>query len=31
LPFERQPGISKAQISTLAGLDFLLRTDSSRA
>src|SRR5271166_2966245 len=27
-PFERQPGISKAQINTLAGLDFLRRNDN---
>jgi DNA replication protein DnaC len=26
-PFERQPGINKAQINTLAGLDFLRRAD----
>jgi DNA replication protein DnaC len=27
-PFERQPGINKAQINTLAGLDFLRRTEN---
>jgi DNA replication protein DnaC len=27
-PFERQPGISKAQIHSLAGLDFLRRADN---
>jgi DNA replication protein DnaC len=27
-PFERQPGINKAQINTLAGLDFLRRADN---
>jgi len=27
-PFERQPGLNKAQINTLAGLDFLRRTDN---
>jgi hypothetical protein len=27
-PFDRQPGISKAQIQTLAGLDFLRRADN---
>ena len=27
-PFDRQPGVSKAQIQTLAGLDFLRRTDN---
>jgi len=27
-PFERQPGIDKRQIQTLAGLDFLRRTDN---
>jgi DNA replication protein DnaC len=28
-PFDRQPGVSKAQIQTLAGLDFLRRADMS--
>jgi DNA replication protein DnaC len=27
-PFERQPGVNKAQINTLAGLDFLRRADN---
>ena len=27
-PFDRQPGVSKAQIQTLAGLDFLRRADN---
>jgi DNA replication protein DnaC len=27
-PFERQPGINKTQINTLAGLDFLRRTEN---
>ena len=27
-PFDRQPGVSKTQIQTLAGLDFLRRTDN---
>ena len=27
-PFDRQPGIDKGQIQTLAGLDFLRRTDN---
>jgi DNA replication protein DnaC len=27
-PFERQPGVSKAQIKSLAGLDFLRRTEN---
>ena len=27
-PFERQPGVDKRQIQTLAGLDFLRRTDN---
>ena len=27
-PFDRQPGVNKAQIQTLAGLDFLRRTDN---
>jgi DNA replication protein DnaC len=27
-PFDRQPGVSRAQIQTLAGLDFLRRTDN---
>jgi hypothetical protein len=27
-PFDRQPGVSKARIQTLAGLDFLRRTDN---
>jgi DNA replication protein DnaC len=27
-PFERQPGVSKAQIQTLAGLDFLRRAEN---
>jgi DNA replication protein DnaC len=27
-PFDRQPGISRAQIQTLAGLDFLRRADN---
>ena len=27
-PFDRQPGVSKAQIQTLAGLDFLRRAEN---
>ena len=27
-PFDRQPGVNKTQIQTLAGLDFLRRTDN---
>ena len=27
-PFDRQPGVSKAQIQTLAGLEFLRRADN---
>jgi DNA replication protein DnaC len=27
-PFERQPGVNKAQINTLAGLDFLRRANN---
>ena len=27
-PFDHQPGVSKTQIQTLAGLDFLRRTDN---
>ena len=27
-PFDRQPGVSKAQIHTLAGLEFLRRADN---
>jgi DNA replication protein DnaC len=27
-PFDRQPGVSKTQIQTLAGLDFLRRADN---
>jgi DNA replication protein DnaC len=27
-PFDRQPGVNKAQIQTLAGLDFLRRADN---
>jgi DNA replication protein DnaC len=27
-PVDRQPGVSKAQIQTLAGLDFLCRADN---
>jgi DNA replication protein DnaC len=27
-PFERQPGVNKTQINSLAGLDFLRRTDN---